>query len=73
MLRVVDGVASTKLAKANYAGCTLYGWLSSAASAKVRSMLWSKQIPFTDLEPSLTQLEKDIQALESRQVVVMQD
>ena len=58
--RVVDGVASTKLKRADYAGSTLYGWLSSAASAKVRAMLAYKRIPFTDHEPSIAQLDANV-------------
>ena len=57
MIRLRDGVASTKRTLADYSNCTLHGWLSSASSAKVRAMLAYKRIPFTDLEPSLEQLK----------------
>ena len=38
MIRLRDGVASTKRTLADYSNCTLHGWLSSASSAKVRAM-----------------------------------
>lgn len=60
MIRLRDGVASTKRKLADYSNCTLHGWLSSASSAKVRAMLAYKRIPFTDLEPSLEQLKASV-------------
>ena len=60
MIRLRDGVASTKRTLADYSNCTLHGWLSSASSAKVRAMLAYKRIPFTDLEPSLEQLKATV-------------
>jgi glutathione S-transferase len=39
-----------------FAGCTLFGWLASPYTAKVRALLSYKGIPFTDATPSALQL-----------------
>mmetsp|Transcript_47605 Transcript_47605/g.153344 ORF Transcript_47605/g.153344 Transcript_47605/m.153344 type:complete len:103 (+) Transcript_47605:453-761(+) len=46
----------TSLDRASYAGCRLYGWMASPYTAKVRSMLSYKRLPFTDVVPSAMQL-----------------
>ncbi|EOD14629.1 hypothetical protein EMIHUDRAFT_96331 [Emiliania huxleyi CCMP1516] len=46
----------TSIDRASYAGCRLYGWMASPYTAKVRSMLSYKRLPFTDVVPSAMQL-----------------
>ncbi len=45
-----------KVAAESFSGSTLYGWIVSPYTAKVRSMLAHKSIPFTDNSPSAMQL-----------------
>lgn len=61
-LGTVTGQATTarrhglKTPTNNFAGASLYGWLVSPYTAKVRSMLHHKGITFSDTTPTATQL-----------------
>ena len=59
----------TSLDRASYAGCRLYGWMASPYTAKVRSMLSYKRLPFTDVVPSAMQLRLTVKPAVGRVIM----
>ena len=58
-----------KTATESFTGSTLYGWIVSPYTAKVRSMLAHKNIPFTDASPSALQLFGTIKSSVGRTIM----
>ena len=52
-----------------YTHCTLFGWLVSPYTAKLRSMLAHKGIPFRDVTPSALQLRASIEPSVGRPIM----
>lgn len=59
----------TSLGNATYAGCSLYGWLVSPYTAKVRAMLHYKRIRFHDVTPSAAVLQLRIKPAVGRTIM----